>query len=274
MRPPDPVPVLDLLPVQRAIFLDLLAGLTDEEWAAPTPCPGWSVRDIAAHIVADDLGRLSMQRDRFFGTAPRPDESLVTFINRINDEWVRATRRLSPRVVCDLLRSSGEQTYALFASLDMFALGPVVSWAGPDPAPAWLDVAREYTERWHHEQHIREAVGRPGLTEQRFFAPVLATFVHALPQVFRDVAAEQGATVQLDITGDSGGIWTIRREDAAWLLYAGSAPQPSARVALDQGLAWKLFTRGLAPAEAAQEAQSEGDARLAGQIFQTVAIIA
>jgi hypothetical protein len=59
-----------------------------------------------------------------------------------------------------------------------------VSWVGPDPVPNWLDVAREYTERWTHQQQARDAVGMPGLREPTFMAPVLATFVHALPQAF------------------------------------------------------------------------------------------
>ncbi|HEX3202686.1 MAG TPA: hypothetical protein VHW42_12245 [Actinomycetes bacterium] len=45
--------------------------------------------------------------------------------------------------------------------------GPVrgrdpVSWVGPDPAPNWLDVAREYSERWTHQQQIRDAAEIPG----------------------------------------------------------------------------------------------------------------
>jgi len=37
-------------------LLALLADLTDEEWSRPTPCEGWAVRDVVAHLVAwDDL---------------------------------------------------------------------------------------------------------------------------------------------------------------------------------------------------------------------------
>ncbi|MBB2992128.1 uncharacterized protein (TIGR03083 family) [Mycolicibacterium iranicum] len=36
---------------ERERFADLLAGLTPEQWAAPSLCPGWSVRDVAAHTV-------------------------------------------------------------------------------------------------------------------------------------------------------------------------------------------------------------------------------
>jgi hypothetical protein len=92
-----------------------------------------------------------------------------------------------------------------------------VTWAGPEPAPVWLDVAREYTERWHHHQQIRDALGRPALTAPRLFAPVLDTLVRALPHTFRDVQAPDGTHVKLTITGDAGGVWSLVR-DERWSL--------------------------------------------------------
>jgi uncharacterized protein (TIGR03083 family) len=36
---------------QRTSLADLLAGLTPEEWATPSWCDGWRVRDVAAHLA-------------------------------------------------------------------------------------------------------------------------------------------------------------------------------------------------------------------------------
>ena len=36
---------------ERAALADLLGTLTPEEWEHPTLCPGWSVRDVAAHVI-------------------------------------------------------------------------------------------------------------------------------------------------------------------------------------------------------------------------------
>ena len=60
-----PVLVFDLFPEERAALLELLAGLEDREWGSPTVCPGWSAKDIAAHLLGDDIGRLSRGRDAF-----------------------------------------------------------------------------------------------------------------------------------------------------------------------------------------------------------------
>ncbi len=177
MKPLEPVLVLDLFPDERETLLSLLSGLTDEEWGRPTVCAGWSVKDVALHLLGDDVGRLSRKRDAFSGAAfvPQPDgdfeRQLLAFITQANEAWVQATRRISPRLLCDLLRLTGEETYRYFQTLDPYQIDEPVSWAGPDPAPVWLDVAREYAERWLHQQQIRDAVGKPGLKERRAFAP-------------------------------------------------------------------------------------------------------
>lgn len=42
---------------EREDFADFLASLSPEQWEAPTLCEGWSVRDVAAHVVSyDDVG--------------------------------------------------------------------------------------------------------------------------------------------------------------------------------------------------------------------------
>jgi uncharacterized protein (TIGR03083 family) len=273
MQSPEPVLIGDLFPAERARLLELLAGLTPEQWLAPTACAGWTVKDVAAHLLADDLGRLSRGRDRFASWAPVPGEPVLAFVNRQNAEWVQAMRRVSPAIIGDLLRWAGEQTAAYFASLDPYQIGPVVSWVGPEPGPVWLDLAREYTERWHHHQHIREAVGAPGLTEPRFFQPVLATFVHALPYALRLTATRPRAAVQLHLAGPSGGDWSVVRGAERWTLYAGAAESPAARVTLAEDLAWRLFTRGITPEQAARRATIDGQQRLGRVLLEAVAII-
>ena len=55
MQPVEPVLVVDLFPEERRLLLDLLANLTDEQWRAPTACAGWSVKDVALHLLGGDL---------------------------------------------------------------------------------------------------------------------------------------------------------------------------------------------------------------------------
>jgi uncharacterized protein (TIGR03083 family) len=180
MNSPAPILVADLYPELRELLLVLLKRLTEEEWQRPTAAGKWTVKDVALHLLGGDVSSLSRRRDQF--VPPRGGRSLsnwnelVSYINWLNATWVEATQRMSARLLCDLLAVTGPQLSEYFKSLDPFALGEPVSWVGPEPAPQWLDIAREYTEQWHHQQQIRDATARPGLYEPRLFAPVIDTF--------------------------------------------------------------------------------------------------
>jgi uncharacterized protein (TIGR03083 family) len=269
------VDVMALFPEERAALLELLGTLSDEQWLSPTVCAGWTVKDIAAHIMADDLGVVARGRDRWPGRFSGTWSELLLFIDRQNGQWVETMRRLSPRLVRELLAFSGERAFAFFGEADLDAEGSPVDWAGPGPSPVWLDIAREYTERWLHQQQIRDAVGISGLKDRRMFAPVLATFVRALPHTYRDTAAPAGTLVRVSITGEAGGDWSLLRNDDAWTLHAANDAQPpAARITLDQDTAWRLFTKGVTPGAARAAATLEGDERLAAVALNAVAIIA
>jgi uncharacterized protein (TIGR03083 family) len=36
---------------ERLSLADLLEGLTDEQWNAPSLCDGWRIKDVAAHVA-------------------------------------------------------------------------------------------------------------------------------------------------------------------------------------------------------------------------------
>jgi uncharacterized protein (TIGR03083 family) len=273
----DVVVVTHLFPPERASLVELLSSLGAEQWQAPTVCPGWSVKDVALHLLGDDIGLLSRRRD---GVAPADAsrepggfQELVAFLDRHNQTWVEATRRISPPLLCELLTFTGEATWRYLASLEPLAVEARVSWVGPDPVPNWLDVAREYTERWTHQQQIRDAVGVPGLKEPAFMVPVLATFVHALPRAFADAPAPAGTTVEVAVGGLGGGCWVLTRTSDGWRLAAGTAAQPVARVALDAETAWRLWTKGIGRATAEAGVSISGDRALGGRVLDAVAII-
>ncbi len=276
MQPAPPIDVIDLFPDERALLIELLASLSDDEWAAPTICAPWSVKDLAGHIIGDDLGGLPWQRDEHSAEAADPGswDELIAFINRQNAQWVDAMRRISPAVIVEMLRFSGEQFAAHMRALDLAATGPTVDWAGPGPHPTWLHVAREYTECWSHQQQIRDAVGRLGLKDRRFFAPLLDAYMRGVPHAFRDVASPEGTHVRIEITGDAGGVWSLVRADGRLALYTGVDTPPDATASLEQETAWRLFTKGVTPDEARQRAVLSGDVALAAQVLRTVSVLA
>jgi hypothetical protein len=54
-------------------------------------------------------------------------------------------------------------------------------------------------------------------------APVLATFVHALPRAFTGVPAPVGTTLEVAVGGEGGGCWVLTRTPDRWRL-AGEPP--------------------------------------------------
>lgn len=275
LQPPKPILVADLFPEILERLLALLSGLDRADWHKPTICTGWSVKDVALHLLGVEIGNLSVRRDGHVANEPIQDrDELVEFVNAWNQDWVRVSRRMSTRLMVEMLRFVGKQVCDYFRLLDPNLIGGSVSWAGPDPAPVWLDLAREYTERWHHQQHIRDAVDRPGLKGPKYFAPVLGTFVWGLPHAYRTVEAEDGATLSLTIVGESGGNWSIRREGESWRLYAGAFDRPDAAVSIDEDIAWRLFTRGMDWKTAENSVTFSGDHKLAGNISNVISIIA
>jgi uncharacterized protein (TIGR03083 family) len=256
-------------------LLELLAGLSAEEWTRPTVAGSWLVKDIASHLLGGDLGNLSRRRDGYVSSRPIDGyRQLVDFVNALNHDWVRASQHLSPRILCDLLTFTGPQIDTYFASLDLDAMGGPVSWAGPDAAPVWFDIAREFTERWHHQQQIRDATSRPPLYEPYFLHPVLDTFVRALPYTFREAAASEGTVLKIEISGEAGGCWFLQRSRDAWHLFVQVDTPPSAQVSISQDVAWRLFTRGMDKDKALRLATIRGDANLAAPVFGMLAVLA
>ncbi len=268
-------PPLDVLPLfarEEQALLDVLTGLDAEQWAAPTVCAGWTVHDLAAHILGGKLGRLSRDRDDYRMTAPRAGERLGDFIDRINDEWVVACRRLSPEVLFAMLVDSTSQIAEMWGRADLDAVGEPVSWAGDEPAPVWLDVAREYTEFWVHQQQIREAVGARTLDEREFRGPVVDTFMRALPHTLRDVDARPGRQVVYTVTGQGGGKWTAQRTAAGWEIdrVAPTSRSPLASVTTDADTFWRLCTRNPADLD---RVTVKGDENVCGLLLGMTSII-
>ena len=278
LRPLEPVLLVDRFGPLHAELISLLRGLGPDDWHRPTACALWSVRDITAHLLDDDLRRLSFHRD---GQPPPADggidsyASLVAMINRMNAEWVAVARRMSPRLLIELLEVTGPMVVELFRSIDPYAPAHwAVAWAGEEASEHWFDVGRDYTERWLHQQQIRDAVGAPPLTGREWLNPVLDLFVRAVPVAYRAVVSADGTAVRLAIEGPAGGEWTLSREAGTWHLLAGRHPAPKATVTMSDDTAWRLFTKGLGRDAARTRVRIDGDQALGEVMLDALGVMA
>jgi uncharacterized protein (TIGR03083 family) len=257
-------------------LLDLLRSLTVAEWDLQTIAPRWQVRDVAAHLLDTVLRKLSLVRDSWFveNVCLQSPQDVITYVNRLNDEGVTVYRRLSPATLIDLMTIACDQSARFHESLDPFAPAIFnVSWAGEEQSLNWFDTARELTERWHHQQQIRLATGRPGIMVPELYRPVLDCFVRGLPHNYRNTTAPAGTNVLLEISGDCGGTWVLCKGTDDWTFSRGLPGTITCKVVLPQEIAWRIFTKGIAQDAARAQVEVEGDRHLADGILGLVAII-
>jgi len=286
---PGPLLTAHLFPALDAHLIDLLRSLTSDDWERQTIAPRWKIKDVAAHLLDTQLRRLSFGRDGYTVAPPSPitsDRDLVAFIDRLNAEGVTVYRRLSPPVLIAWMERSSGEAASYFASLDPFAPARIgVSWAGEAVSPNWFDVARELTERWHHQQQIRLALAEPdgapsaaaarrlhAITTPELYHPVLDCFMRALPFHYRSVPAAPGTAIRFHVSGECGGDWHLYRGDD-WLLAGEAAGTVAATVTIPQEIAWRIFTKGIARDDARAQVRVTGDAALGEHVLGMLAIV-
>jgi uncharacterized protein (TIGR03083 family) len=89
--------VWSMTAAERALLVKRLADLDDEQWAAPSLCAGWSVREVTGHILAVSsmsTGRFAagMTRNRFSFERLQSHGVKQQTRNRTNADLVAALR--------------------------------------------------------------------------------------------------------------------------------------------------------------------------------------
>lgn len=102
--------VWDLVAAERRALVDDLAGLTDEQWETASLCGGWTVHDVAAHLVDNAKTTrvgiiLAMVRARFD-------------FDRQNDTGVAREKGSTPVETLDRLRAVTDRRTTPPAPLD------------------------------------------------------------------------------------------------------------------------------------------------------------
>lgn len=264
-------------PLQEHL-IDLLKSLDEDDWYKQTIAKKWKVKDVVSHILDTQLRVLSIQRDKYFGEIPpkiNGHKDLVDWLNLLNGDWVKATHRLSPNVLILLLETTGKLVVEYYQSLDpweeaMFS----VAWAGETKSLNWMHLAREYTEYWHHQQQIREAVNKPGIMSKDLFFPFINTFFRGLPHTFKDVDAKEGSVIKTTVTSESGGTWYLIRKGGRWGLDLSSETPPLASVTIPINISWALFSKSIRPHEVMDDIQIEGDRNLGERVLNMVSVMA
>jgi uncharacterized protein (TIGR03083 family) len=260
--------------MERQRLLDWLPDLQAEDWQRPTACPGWTVLDLCAHLVGDDVGWLARHRDGHEGPVPPSDDedAFIDWLDELQDQWVRASRRLSPRLVTELLSWTGPQIALGLAGEDKASVSARVSWAGDGLQPVWLDQLRELSEHWIHRQQLREAVGRASDLRPDLAGPVFDGLRWAYPYRLSELMDHAGAAVTITVTGPVTRTWHIVAETDGWRFAPRPGSHPVATLTMEADDAWRILTNNLR-ADRYAHLDTTGDQTIVDVLCRTRAIV-
>lgn len=266
------------LPELDKKLIELLQSLDKDDWSKQTVAKLWTVKDVAAHLLDGNIRILSGLRDRHSTDSPENNtyQDLLDYLNQLNAEWVRAMKRVSPEILIDLLKITGESFYNYYVSLDPFGKAAYsVAWAGESESTNWMHIAREYTEKFLHQQQIRDAVGKQGIMTKEFYLPFLDVCMYALPHTLRNTMAEKGSVVKMNITGKVSGEWFVKYNENNWERI-NSALDASllTEISIDYYASWKLFSKSLRPNDLKDKIEISGNQELGKAAVEMVSFMA
>jgi uncharacterized protein (TIGR03083 family) len=272
-----PIKTAHLFPLLDQKLIELLQSLNADDWQKPTIAIQWTVKDVAAHLLDGNIRTLSISKDGYFGESPgniSSQQDLIDYLNRLNADWVKAMKRVSPSVLTGLLEITGKLFCGHIATLDPFAKAVFsVAWAGEDESQNWFHIAREYTEKWHHQQQIRDAVNQPGIMTKELYYPVLDTFMMALPFTYRNADAADGTVVKITVSGEGGGNWWLVKK-GKWVLDKTIHDKVAAHTTIDGAVAWKLFSKSRRKKDVMQYVSVSGEEKLGEVVLDMISVMA
>jgi uncharacterized protein (TIGR03083 family) len=177
---------------------DVCHELSATEWALPTECPGWDVKDLLSHLIGIErtiMGQPTPEWDGPLGPHVRND------VGAMNERWVGLRRPLPGDFV---LAEFVEVTAARLAEMDGRTED---QWAAPGWSPVGevpyaVSMEVRAFDSWVHEQDARRALDRPGGCGNRASALSLDRVQGAMPFVVgKQAGCAEGTAVRFDVSG-------------------------------------------------------------------------
>lgn len=202
---------------------DVLESLGAEDWEAESPCPGWRVRDVVAHLVGTELmleGEAPAVSIEELGERPH----LHNDIGRFNELWVATLASASVAELLTMWQDTTARRLAALRETDDQA------WNAMGFTPAGHDTHGRFIrirvfDSWLHEQDIRGAVGLAIRDDGVEVPVVLDEMEGALGFVVgKRAGAPAGTGVTFDLTGPKGRVRHVHVGDRAMLVDALDEP--------------------------------------------------
>jgi uncharacterized protein (TIGR03083 family) len=177
---------------------DVCAELSDTDWALPTECPGWDVKDQLSHLIG-------IERAIMGEGVPEWHEPLGDHVKNdfaaTNEPFVAVRRAESgPAVRAEFV----EVTTTRLAQLDALS---AAEWAEPGWSPVGQVPRAEFMgvrvfDSWVHELDVRHALDRPGGSGNVASEISLDRVQGAMPFVVgKKAGCPDGTAVRFDVAG-------------------------------------------------------------------------
>ncbi len=271
-----PVTKLDKSEVLSGLFgvwddLDaLLAGLSETEWRAISPLPGWDVKALVSHIIGTESFLAGI-------APPQPDVDVSALdhvrndVGAMNECWVR---HLSAHADADVLESfrviTNDRREALTAMSDQAWDAVTPTPVGPESYGRFMRV--RVFDCWMHEQDIRVALQRPS-SDDELAGPAARLSLDEIAATMGFVVgklakAPDGSRVEFDLSGPLARSIRVNVDGRAQVVDDFGGQDPTATIRLD-GLQFTRLAGGrpLCPARA-QEVELDGDKDVAAQVVE------
>lgn len=248
----------------------LVGGLSEAEWLAASPLPGWDVKALVSHMVGTESFLSGV-------AAPQPDidvsglDHVRNDIGTMNECWVR---HLSAEPGADVLKRfkaiTDDRRKALTSLPDEEWDAVTATPAGPESYGRFMRI--RVFDCWMHEQDIRTALGRPS-SDDELAGPVsplaldeaAATMGYVVGKLAK---APDGSRVQFELTGPLARSIRVNVDGRAQVVDDFGGQQPTATIRLD-GLQFTRLAGGrpMCPARA-QDVDLGGDKDVAARVVE------
>ena len=229
-RPDTPAALLGDLRDVWVSLDDLLSSLDDEDFAAPTACPGWDVAAVVAHVAGTE--------HMMAGDPPPQVEvpdlpHLRNDIARANEAWVLERRGWSGGELLADLRSVVATRTDQLSSLTQEQVD-ADSWTPAGPATLARFLQIRTFDTWIHELDIRDAVGRSGHESGPAVRRTLAEVANGIGFVVgKRAQAPEGAWVRLELPGPEPAAFDVVVQGRARVLTETPAGEPDVVLVTD-----------------------------------------
>jgi uncharacterized protein (TIGR03083 family) len=176
-------------------------ALVSQEWALPTECPGWDVKDQLSHLIG--IERLLMGEAAPTWDGPMGDHVKNDFA-AMNEPWICVRR---PFPGDDILAEFEAVTAARLAALRALSDDDwaQIGWSPVGEVPHARFMETRVFDSWVHEQDVRLALDRPGATGNLASDWGIGQVQSALGMVIgKKVRPPDGTVVRFDVSGDPG----------------------------------------------------------------------